>query len=61
LIIRALNEAASLGPLLAELPLGLIQQLIVVDNGSTDNTVEVAQAAGVQVINEPRLYCVPPG
>ena len=54
LIIPALNEAASLGPLLAELPPGMVQQVIVVDNGSTDNTVEVAQAAGAQVIKEPR-------
>jgi glycosyltransferase involved in cell wall biosynthesis len=54
LIIPALNEADCLGPLLAELPPGLVQQVIVVDNGSTDNTVAVARAAGAQVIIEPR-------
>jgi glycosyltransferase involved in cell wall biosynthesis len=54
LIIPALNEAGSLGPLLAEVPAGLIHEVIVVNNGSTDRTAEVAQAAGAVVIDEPR-------
>jgi len=54
LIIPALNEAASLGRLLDEVPSGLLYQLIVVDNGSTDGTAEVARASGAQVIAEPR-------
>jgi glycosyltransferase involved in cell wall biosynthesis len=54
LIIPALNEADCLGPLLAELPAGLAHQVIVVDNGSTDRTAEVARAAGALVISEPR-------
>jgi glycosyltransferase involved in cell wall biosynthesis len=54
LIIPALNEADCLTRLLAEVPLGLIHQLIVVDNGSTDKTAEVAQKAGAFVVVEPR-------
>lgn len=54
LIIPALNEAECLGPLLAEVPAGLIHQVIVVDNGSTDRTAEVARASGALVIDEPR-------
>ena len=54
LIIPALNEAGSLGPLLAEVPADLAHQVIVVDNGSTDRTAEVAQAARATVIHEPR-------
>jgi glycosyltransferase involved in cell wall biosynthesis len=54
LIIPALNEAESLGPLLTEVPAGLVHQVIVVNNGSTDRTAEVAQAAGAVVIDEPR-------
>jgi glycosyltransferase involved in cell wall biosynthesis len=54
LIIPSLNEAECLGPLLAELPASLIHEVIVVDNGSTDRTAEVARAAGAVVIQEPR-------
>ncbi|HSR20172.1 MAG TPA: glycosyltransferase family 2 protein [Anaerolineales bacterium] len=54
LIIPALDEAKCLCPLLAEVPLHLIDQLIVVDNGSTDNTAELARTAGAQVVSEPR-------
>jgi glycosyltransferase involved in cell wall biosynthesis len=54
LIIPALNEAATIGLLLKRLPSGLFSQVIVVDNGSDDGTAEVAQAAGAEVIREPR-------
>ena len=54
LIIPALNEAACIGPLLAELPAGLVQQVLVVDNGSTDDTAAAARRAGAQVVGEPR-------
>ncbi len=51
-IIPALNEAASIGQVLAELP-PIIDQIIVVNNGSTDATREVAEAAGAIVYDEP--------
>jgi rSAM/selenodomain-associated transferase 1 len=54
LIIPALNEADCLGPLLAEVPTDQINQVIVVDNGSTDGTAEVAKKAGAFVVEEPR-------
>jgi glycosyltransferase involved in cell wall biosynthesis len=54
LIIPALNEAECIGPLLAELPAGLVQQVIVVDNGSTDDTAAAARRAGALVVREPR-------
>jgi glycosyltransferase involved in cell wall biosynthesis len=54
LIIPALNEADCLPSLLDELPAGLIHQVIVVNNGSTDKTAEVARMAGALVIDEPR-------
>jgi glycosyltransferase involved in cell wall biosynthesis len=54
LIIPALNEAESIGLVLNRLPRRLFCQVIVVDNGSDDGTAQVAQAAGAEVVREPR-------
>ena len=53
LIIPARNEAVALREVLAEIPLGQVHDLIVVDNGSTDETAEVARIGGARVISEP--------
>ncbi len=54
LIIPVLNEAACIGALLAELPLAVAHEILVVDNGSTDATAAIARGAGVRVVSEPR-------
>ena len=54
LIIPALNEAESLRVLLPQLPREIFSQIVVVDNGSHDATLEVARAAGVDAVREPR-------
>ena len=54
IVIPALNEEAALRCLLAELPRSFADWIIVVDNGSTDETDSVAQDAGVMVTSEPR-------
>lgn len=54
LIIPALNEAATIGTLLAQLPVDLLAQVIVVDNGSQDGTGQVAVAGGAEVVWETR-------
>ena len=54
LIIPALDEEQSLGRVLEELPAGLFDQILVVDNGSRDHTAEVARSKGADVVREPR-------
>ena len=55
-IIPALNEAESIGQVVASMPWEAIDECIVVDNGSTDATAEVARAAGAKVVTSPRGY-----
>jgi glycosyltransferase involved in cell wall biosynthesis len=53
-IIAALNEEAAIGAVIKAVPNNLADEIIVVDNGSSDRTAEVAGAAGAHVVNEPR-------
>jgi glycosyltransferase involved in cell wall biosynthesis len=55
-IIPALNESESIGHVVASMPWPAIAECIVVDNGSTDGTGEIAAAAGARVITSPRGY-----
>ncbi len=52
-IIPALDEEAAVGLVVRGVPRDLVGEIIVVDNGSTDRTAAVAQAAGARVIQEP--------
>ena len=56
LIIPALNEAESIGPVVRSMPWHLIAECIVVDNGSTDGTAAIAAFEGARVITSPRGY-----
>jgi glycosyltransferase involved in cell wall biosynthesis len=53
-VIPALDEEAAIGPVVRAVPAGLVDQVLVVDNGSTDRTAAVARAAGARVVSEPR-------
>lgn len=53
-IIPALNEAGSITQVILDLLAGGVTRVIVADNGSTDATVRVAQAAGAQVVSASR-------
>lgn len=52
-IIPALNEERSIGKVLSDIPYW-VDQVIVVDNGSTDTTAEIARRCCAQVISKPR-------
>ena len=56
IVIPALNEAESLPRLIAAIPnmAGCEMQVIVVNNGSTDETVAVAKKVGATVVTESR-------
>jgi glycosyltransferase involved in cell wall biosynthesis len=56
IIIPALNEAGNIRRLVSEIPGDLADsiKIIVVDNGSTDDTAEEAHRAGITVVHEPR-------
>ncbi len=54
LIIPALNEADAIGSLLRRVPREVVDEVIVVDKGSTDATSSIAANAGARVISQPR-------
>jgi glycosyltransferase involved in cell wall biosynthesis len=51
-IIPVLEEEGAIGPVLAAMPCGWVDQVIVVDGGSRDGTVAEARAAGATVLVE---------
>ncbi len=52
-IIPALDEEESIGKVIADLPGEILDEIIVVDNGSVDQTVQTAAAQGATVLHEP--------
>ncbi len=51
-IIPAFNEQNAVGLVIDEIPSALVNEIIVVDNGSTDDTCEVAESKGATVLKE---------
>lgn len=53
-VIPTHNEAQSIGRVLADLPAGIVTEVLVVDSNSTDGTPEMASKMGARVLHEPR-------
>ncbi|MFA3839344.1 glucosyl-3-phosphoglycerate synthase [Streptomyces aureus] len=69
-VLPALNEKETVGEIVAEIRralmterVPLVDELVVIDSGSTDRTAEVARAAGARVVHRdtilPRIPAVP--
>lgn len=54
LIIPVYNEESSIGLVLDSLPSDLLHEIIVVDNGSSDQTAVIAAGKGARVVREDR-------
>ncbi|MBN2530476.1 MAG: glycosyltransferase family 2 protein [Deltaproteobacteria bacterium] len=52
-IIPVLNEADTIADVVRAIP-SFVDEIIVADNGSTDNSPRIAQATGATVVHEPR-------
>ena len=53
-VIPAFNEEQAIGEVVRAVPLDRIHDIVVVDNGSTDDTAAQASLAGARVVFEPR-------
>jgi len=53
-VIPTYNEENAIGEVVRGLPDKLVQEIIVVDNGSTDDTAHQAASAGARVVREAR-------
>ncbi|MCI0404354.1 MAG: glycosyltransferase family 2 protein [Acidobacteria bacterium] len=51
-IIPAYNEEKSIAQVLRDIPAAWADQVLVVDNGSTDRTAEIARSSGASVVRE---------
>src|SRR5690349_21111228 len=53
-VLPAFNAERTLATTLADVPPGCLDELILVDDGSRDRTVQVAREIGLTVIEHPR-------
>jgi glycosyltransferase involved in cell wall biosynthesis len=53
-VIPAMNEEKSVAKVIRDVPQSMVRHIVVGDNGSTDQTAEMARRAGAIVVHEPR-------
>jgi glycosyltransferase involved in cell wall biosynthesis len=53
-VIPVFNERASLPLVVGDIPHPLVREIVVVDNGSTDDTASIARDLPVRLVREPR-------
>ena len=53
-IIPVLNEEGAIANVINDIPKKLVKEIIVVDNGCTDRTADIARKHGAKVVTEPK-------
>jgi glycosyltransferase involved in cell wall biosynthesis len=53
LIIPMFNEEGSIGKVLEDIPKNIVDEIVVVDNGSTDASPQIAESMGATVLSQP--------
>lgn len=53
-IIPVLNEEGAIANVINDIPKSLVDEIIVVDNGCTDRTIEIAKNHGTKIVTEPQ-------
>ena len=54
-LIPAYNEAAKIGDVVRRVPAEVVDLILVIDDGSTDSTAQIATQAGAEVLSMPKV------